>query len=213
MTKVITIKEANISTLSVELKAIHINSKQMMLSVFRQIPEEKLFRNDFKLMGAPWGWVNYFWDKAPQVPDNMIHIVWQKGDELRRHRLFNFIENTSDHQPYYTQNLINRYVYDFAYELNEITQWLNTNYAGSGNDIFRKHQLSRPESYSKYSLENPASKEKYEQSLLLKEQLLLRQKELEGLILGNTDYAKKYIENWRRVYQQLAALPQLYIAA
>jgi hypothetical protein len=77
----IQVKQANLETVSVQIQVLKVGSKQMTLSVFRQLDEEPAF-NEWtgKLKGSLWGRVNYTWAGH----DNCVHVVWQYGDELRR---------------------------------------------------------------------------------------------------------------------------------
>src|SRR5262249_19566459 len=78
----ITTAEATITTATVEVKTITINKKQMTLSVFRQLHQEPVINEETGTFnGLPWGTVNYFWGDCQ--PDH-LHVVWQKGSELRR---------------------------------------------------------------------------------------------------------------------------------
>jgi len=81
------VENAQIKTASVEIKTLTVSGKQVTLSVFRQIIQEDLFdTRNLKLNGVPWGIVNYFWKEDNQ--DFKIHVVWQKGKELRRSLIF-----------------------------------------------------------------------------------------------------------------------------
>lgn len=90
----INIENAQIKTANVEIKTLTVSGKQVTLSVFRQIPEEKLINierretnaelDKYSLNGIPWGCVNYFWDKKIDNTDLYIHVLWQKGKELKR---------------------------------------------------------------------------------------------------------------------------------
>ncbi|WP_406306277.1 hypothetical protein OHA61_34190 [Streptomyces sp. NBC_00885] len=83
MTKQLTTQNATITTVAIEIKAITIGSKQVTLSVFRQLEKARLIAHDGTLNGVPWGYVNYHPDKcADDYPHR--HIVWQQGQELRR---------------------------------------------------------------------------------------------------------------------------------
>ena len=78
----ITTKEATVKTASVEMKVLSISGKQMTLAVYRQLDEAAIIDEETgNLQGVPWGRVNYFWGHCK--PDH-LHIVWQKGEELRR---------------------------------------------------------------------------------------------------------------------------------
>jgi hypothetical protein len=81
---VISIHRAKIKTMSVSVKALTLNNRQMTLSTFRQLLEEDLINHDGTLNGVPWGSVNYCPDKQCGGPEKHWHVVWQKGDELRR---------------------------------------------------------------------------------------------------------------------------------
>src|SRR5262245_40431082 len=81
----VTKKEAKVKTLSVEVKALMIGTKQVTLAVFRQLLHEQVIdaaTGQFK--GVPWGRVNYRWGGCAGKGQDHLHVVWQKGDELRR---------------------------------------------------------------------------------------------------------------------------------
>jgi hypothetical protein len=95
----LTVRNAEIRTAAVEIKTLTVSGKQVTLAVFRQILSEQLIAADGTLRGIPWGTVNYHSDKMPDSywgPSRMvacdnaaqdkghIHVVWQKGTELRR---------------------------------------------------------------------------------------------------------------------------------
>lgn len=87
----LTVQNAEVKTATVEVKTLTISGKQVTLAVFRQLRESTLlkFHNDdtMTLNGVPWGWVNYHPDKcAVDYPHR--HVVWQKGLELRRARVY-----------------------------------------------------------------------------------------------------------------------------
>ena len=53
-------KSASIETLSVQILALHVDGKQMTLSVFRQLPIAKVFMNDGNPLAVScWGLVRY----------------------------------------------------------------------------------------------------------------------------------------------------------
>lgn len=85
--KRITTEEATIKTAAVEIKALTIGGKQVTLAVFRQLIEEPILDHDATMLyGKPWGIVNYHsgvgCDDFRHQPH--LHVVWQKGGELRR---------------------------------------------------------------------------------------------------------------------------------
>lgn len=77
----ISVSEAQIRTAQVEVKALTISGRQVTMALFRQLETEPLINPDCSLAGIPWGWVNYF---PPPCQADHLHIVWQKGEELRR---------------------------------------------------------------------------------------------------------------------------------
>jgi len=81
----LTVHNAQISTATVEIKTLTITGKQVTLAVFRQLIDEDLISEDGELQGVPWGTVNYHPDKCDA--GDHLHVVWQKGDKLRRARV------------------------------------------------------------------------------------------------------------------------------
>ena len=65
----------SISTLSVNLKVIQINNKQMTFGVFRQLYEGVIYDSENNLMHELWGKVNY---------KDETWIVYQVGDVLMK---------------------------------------------------------------------------------------------------------------------------------
>jgi hypothetical protein len=55
LARVINIRDAQIKTVQVGIKAITISDKQVTLAVFRQLFEEDLIAHDGTLNGLPWG--------------------------------------------------------------------------------------------------------------------------------------------------------------
>jgi hypothetical protein len=83
----LTVHSAQISTATVEIKTLTISGKQVTLSVYRQLKKKDIFDSYYKLIGTPWGIVNYNPDKCDDMrieEDKHLHVVWQYGDELRR---------------------------------------------------------------------------------------------------------------------------------
>lgn len=84
MAKILTTRNAEITTVAVEVKALTISGKQVTLAVFRQIQEKQIIAwRDYTLNGVPWGWVNYHPDKCADQGEHR-HVVWQNGSELFR---------------------------------------------------------------------------------------------------------------------------------
>ena len=98
MTRTITAKEATIKTAVVEVKALTITGRQVTLSVFRQLKDEPLLDEDTgDLRGVPWGTVNYFWGGCAKAAEH-LHVVWQKGDQLRRACVWPRPESAAGHR-------------------------------------------------------------------------------------------------------------------
>ena len=51
------VSEATVSTVTVTIKALKINNRQLTQAVFRQLPERSLIdAENVELLGLPWGW-------------------------------------------------------------------------------------------------------------------------------------------------------------
>jgi hypothetical protein len=80
-------QEAAIQTATVEVKTLTLKGRQLTLSVFRQIVVEPILVHadgEIKLAGTPWGRVHYFPPPCDKKGGDHLHIIWQKGGELRR---------------------------------------------------------------------------------------------------------------------------------
>jgi hypothetical protein len=81
--KVINIEDAKLKTLTVEIKAMTVNGKQMNMSIFRQLQEANIFdEHEYVLKGIPWGIVRYPFGEYKN-PDG-FHVVWQQENVLYR---------------------------------------------------------------------------------------------------------------------------------
>ncbi|MGI8519132.1 MAG: hypothetical protein ACR2MC_00740 [Actinomycetota bacterium] len=84
----INVSEATIKTATVEIKSLSISGKQVTLAVFRQLVEEPVLAYDdaqqATVKGPIWGTVNYHPDPSCKRSSDHVHVVWQRGDELRR---------------------------------------------------------------------------------------------------------------------------------
>lgn len=82
--KKLTTDNVTVSTATIEVKVMKIGNRQVTLAVFRQLPEEPIIYPDTgELCGIPWGRVNYHVD-CEAIKFSHLHVVWQKGSELRR---------------------------------------------------------------------------------------------------------------------------------
>jgi hypothetical protein len=93
----VSVDEVSLNVVGVSIKAVQIGKKQMTLSVFRQLPHEAVWDPETsEAKGIVWGRVNYFWFEAydqmrafrARSRYEPIHIIWQKGVELRRSYLY-----------------------------------------------------------------------------------------------------------------------------
>jgi len=83
----LSVQNAEIKTASVEVRTLTLSGKQVTLSVFKQIQREHLVDEAGEIAGEPWGVVNYHPDKCEEGRKH-LHVVWQKGDELRRAAIY-----------------------------------------------------------------------------------------------------------------------------
>jgi len=86
MSKPITIASAQISTPTITVRQVMVDGKSMTQKTFRQIQAESIIdTSEYIIKGIPWGWVDYFWtDNKDKKEEGVKHILWQKGNELRR---------------------------------------------------------------------------------------------------------------------------------
>ena len=97
----IKVKDASVKTVAVEIRTLTISNKQVTLALFRQIKEESVLDWDTGgLCGIPWGTVNYHVGCDDDAYSGHIHVVWQKGDELRRD-----VVNPLQHLEWYLREL------------------------------------------------------------------------------------------------------------
>ena len=87
--RAISTRDAVLKTVTVDIRCLTLNGKQVTLSVFRQLQHEDLIdEQTANLTGTPWGRVNYCpTTKCYEEPH--IHVVFQKGSELRRSVVLN----------------------------------------------------------------------------------------------------------------------------
>jgi hypothetical protein len=78
--------QPHIETLQANVTVMRVGTKQVTQSVFRQLTEESVIDDETcDLKGVPWGTVNYHWGNCVYNGNPLHpHVVWQKGDELRR---------------------------------------------------------------------------------------------------------------------------------
>jgi hypothetical protein len=100
-TKVISIRDVRLQRAEVTLDTIKVGGKQVTLAIFRQLIEEDLIAKDGSFNGLPWGHVNYCPDKRCSDSNDHLHIVWQKGDQLRR----TTVQREPYFQPYHSKTV------------------------------------------------------------------------------------------------------------
>jgi len=97
LSKKINVSQAQIKTATIEIKAITLSGKQMTLAVFRQLQNEDLIDSQtLQLKGVPWGIVNYHLSDCPT--EEHYHIIWQKGNELRKAIVFKNFDSYGDNK-------------------------------------------------------------------------------------------------------------------
>lgn len=96
MTKqVITTSDVAIKQVEVSIKVLKIGNKQVTQAVFKQLLEEPLIHPDTgELQGNAWGRVNYH--VGCEQENEHLHVVWQKGDELRRAKVYKNVHSDLD---------------------------------------------------------------------------------------------------------------------
>lgn len=82
--KRLTVHNASVTTMTVEVKTLTIGARQVTQGIFKQLIEEPLIAEDGTLNGVPWGHVTWHPERCDDAKTAHRHLVWQKGDELRR---------------------------------------------------------------------------------------------------------------------------------
>lgn len=85
-TRQLTVHNASVTTMTVEVKTLTIGTRQVTQGIFRQLIEEPLIAEDGTLNGVPWGHVTWHPNGCADL-DRHWHIVWQAGAGLRRARV------------------------------------------------------------------------------------------------------------------------------
>ena len=117
--RIVTVENAHVKSALIQVNQLTIGGTQKMtLKLFKQITEENII--DFykgSLKGNPWGFVNYYWPENYNYKNTHLHLLWQKGNELRRC----FIDPKG-----YTDNY-GKYI--IGHEDSLITLFANTNFS------------------------------------------------------------------------------------
>lgn len=80
--KQLNVQNATVTTATIEVKTLTIGARQVTQGIFKQLIEEPLIAEDGTLNGVPWGHVTWHPDGCTR--DDHWHIVWQRGEDLRR---------------------------------------------------------------------------------------------------------------------------------
>ncbi len=81
--RTVNVEQASLKTATITIQAMTVDKRQVTQSVFRQLLEEPVVDAAGIFKGVPWGTVNYC-PRKPCVIGKHLHVVWQKGSELRR---------------------------------------------------------------------------------------------------------------------------------
>lgn len=219
---IINVEQANIKTVGVQIKALTVGSKQVTLSLFRQIMEENLIDHiNLKLNGTPWGQVNYFWKTENE--QHKIHVLWQKGAELRRCVLLR--KAISENERIYTSRyaLLANQVSNFQHEIMEMkgeAHYLNDAYI-SNCEVIKSleryiNEKNRIIDEIKKGANYYGSIEEIEEKInIAKEQLnhvLDTLKSYEEELINSRKELQNYETNYNALLEPLIDLPHLFIA-
>lgn len=93
--QVLTTSDVSIKQVEVSIQVLKIGNKQVTQAVFKQLLEEPLIHPDTgALQGDAWGRVNYH--VGCEQESEHLHIVWQKGNELRRAKVYEDVHSELD---------------------------------------------------------------------------------------------------------------------
>lgn len=215
MSKLINISDVKLKSLSVEIKALTVNGKQMTLAVFRQLPARELWDKQFKLLGIPWGRVRYFWGEDKDCTG--FQVVWQDADILyrsmhyqprpvveytRKRDLENRLRDLSLAWPRSEPELV---VEDFTPPM-EVPDFTKRYHPDMTLERYRL------ECRQKNIDANARHRQQYENDLKQYREKEQARAELAAQIKAIDDRSAAAFAAWTRAHQALEALPQLFIA-
>lgn len=137
--------EVEVKTVIVEIKAIKIGKKQMTQAVFKQLKVENIISNEIDLKGTPWGIINFTIKNGPKYGIGTQHIIWQKGNELRR-----CWNNSAHENRTFRKNLLLEYAPSQNFYFPFLT---NSSKSYNENDLQESESILQkevPEAYNKY---------------------------------------------------------------
>lgn len=198
LVRLIDIEDVKLKTFSVEIKALSITGKQMTLSVFRQLPRENIFDENYSLRGIPWGTVNYYW----KGNEGDIHIVWQRDNVLYRDVLFS-ADEIGNRFPLYKE------IQEAKWNTQTEEYNLSSLIRGEAEFVEKLKRFSGtswPDTYITSLNEGLSQQKKWIQE---------KQEKINGLkdfVKNNTEKMLKHWEVYKARYADLEQLPQLFIA-
>lgn len=217
-------QNASIDTLSVTIRSLHVNSKQMTLAVFRQLPVVPVYRDDGTLMPLErWGLVRY------EIKDEgKLWLVASHAGALYRGNVSNFLDEVNpiymNDQKNYIVELKNEYVEYKKWE-SSVLQYLAAmeSYNNQRRELEDACPIERSENYltridrEDWIWNKMPGRPKCVLEIDLNSNRIFHQwtvglsQEYEEVIAGNGEDLKA-METANRSYKELMALPQLFIA-
>jgi hypothetical protein len=214
--------------MAIDIKSMTINDRQVTLAVFRQLYEENLIADDGRLNGLPWGIINHCPSKdcSPQGDCNNRdesghhHVVWQKGDELRRAtvtKALSFIPYWSETVVDYVAATIRDIALGCSGTMPEIDRYSNLcglERGGLKLAVYIDDKLAKllRTIASQYACENNFAFKGSREMQDLAEYRLGTHAELERQLDQEIAAELARRERWSGTVKQLHSLPQLFIA-
>lgn len=228
----ITAQEATIKTASIEIKTLTLGNKQMTLAVFRQLPEKDIIDQvACELRGIPWGTINYHTDCKDEAEH--LHVIWQEENKLYRAKVYSKIHLQRGYEAALSDVREAFKIFTAVMTLNEDWKPESPQKDRDGDcRIGWKHQgetyefwlggptltsfwrLWHPTDYPSFPSEEDARKEL--RALIarvgMEPSTATRKETLEKIVEPTVEVFKRWREKWVRLYAELEALDQLFIA-
>lgn len=217
----ININNTQIKTASIEIKTLTIEKRQVTLSVFRQIQEESLIDYEtLQLLGVPWGSINYFFGLHKDChSDDWLHIVWQKGNELRREVIAKESIKSKKYLEMKDTHTQTKKHYNHITSTNPYSRYHDCDFSNIPDTIERKKNLEQRYNNvcgwrSSTSKENELNKTLNEIKVV--ENLIKRSEkranELEEYFKNEKNNMDNYENKYKLLLKPFFELPQLFIA-
>jgi hypothetical protein len=217
--KSITITDASIKQVAIEVKVIKIDNKQMTLAVFRQLPERPIIHEGTgELTGLPWGRVNYHIGCEEQ--NLHFHVVWQKENELCRSLVSLPWENSVSGRWDKLNDLIHKTAKGFLFT-QILEGWkpdsseLPDRYALTFQRWEIKVWLDGYQEKSPWGIRadgTPYLSDRKLREYLQRQQLPESSSGIKPLLLSHLEEQEHLKYTWQQTYAELEALDQLFIA-